>query len=295
MQTQNVVKLFVLFYLNLSVLHFACGQQEAEELTRGVVAVRSQPNSAFVSWRLLEKDPEGTTFNIYRTSDGGKPVKLNKKPLEAGTNYLDEKVDFSKTNTWKVLPLINGKEQEEKSEYKQAANTPVGQYITVPLQTPEGYTPNDGSVGDLNGDGQFEIVIHQNGKGHDNSHKGFTDDPDLQAYKLDGTLLWTINLGKNIREGAHYTQFIVYDLDGDGKAEVAVKTADGTIDGVKGRRLAYRTWEAANARARPISRNIRGVSAPSQIGMSCVGDGPRCAPSSKSTPTASMTACSSWT
>ena len=55
--------------------------------------------------------------------------------------------------------------------------------------------------------------------------------PIFQAYKVDGTFLWEINLGKNIREGAHYTQFMVYDLDGDGIAEFACKTADGTVDG----------------------------------------------------------------
>ncbi|MDQ3013359.1 MAG: rhamnogalacturonan lyase, partial [Acidobacteriota bacterium] len=94
-----------------------------------------------------------------------------------------------------------------------------------------GYTPNDASAGDLDGDGEYEIVLHQAGRGRDNSQAGLTDAPVLQAYKLNGTLLWTINLGKNIREGAHYTQFLVYDLDGDGRAEIACKTADGTMDG----------------------------------------------------------------
>ena len=73
--------------------------------------------------------------------------------------------------------------------------------------------------------------MHQVGRGRDNSQRGVTDEPILEAYKLDGTFLWRINLGKNIREGAHYTQFIVYDLDGDGRAEVVCKTADGTVDG----------------------------------------------------------------
>src|SRR6185295_13358785 len=77
---------------------------------------------------------------------------------------------------------------------------------------------------------EYEIVLHQTGRSHDNSQAGITDPPIFQAYKMDGTLLWTINLGKNIREGAHYTQFMVYDLDGDGKAEIAMKTADGSID-----------------------------------------------------------------
>jgi rhamnogalacturonan endolyase len=103
--------------------------------------------------------------------------------------------------------------------------------VSVPLQTPQGYSPNDASVGDLDGDGEYEIVLHQVGRGRDNSQAGTTTEPILEAYKLDGTFLWRINLGKNIREGAHYTQFMVYDLDGDGRAEVACKTADGTVDG----------------------------------------------------------------
>src|SRR5690606_3963125 len=105
-------------------------------------------------------------------------------------------------------------------------------YISVPLRTPPGYAPNDASLGDLTGDGQYEIVLHQAGRGRDNSQAGITDPPILQAYRLDGTFLWEIRLGRNIREGAHYTQFMVYDLDGDGRAEIVCKTADGTVDGL---------------------------------------------------------------
>ena len=77
---------------------------------------------------------------------------------------------------------------------------------------------------------RYELIVHMTGKGQDNSHTGFTDPPIFQAYTLDGKFLWEINLGKNIREGAHYTQFMVYDLDGDGIAEIVCKTADGTTD-----------------------------------------------------------------
>ena len=100
------------------------------------------------------------------------------------------------------------------------------------MQTPIGYIAGDASLADLDGDGQYEIIVHMTGRGRDNSQSGFTDEPILHAYKLNGTFLWAINLGKNIREGAHYTQFMVYDLDGDGKAELVCKTADGTIDEV---------------------------------------------------------------
>jgi rhamnogalacturonan endolyase len=99
------------------------------------------------------------------------------------------------------------------------------------LQTLPGDTPNDAAVGDLDGDGEYEIIVKQEQRGRDNSQKGATGQTKLEAYKLDGTLLWRIDLGRNVREGAHYTQFLVYDLDGDGRAEVMCRTADGTTDG----------------------------------------------------------------
>ena len=127
------------------------------------------------------------------------------------------------------------------------ANAPVLPYLTVPLQRPAGgnvdvptgnptqaftYNANDASVGDLDGDGEYEIVLKWDPSNtRDNASAGISAPQILDAYELDGTLLWRINLGRNIRSGPHYTQFMVYDLDGDGKAEVAMKTADGTVDG----------------------------------------------------------------
>ncbi|HEY5469685.1 MAG TPA: rhamnogalacturonan lyase, partial [Bacteroidales bacterium] len=98
--------------------------------------------------------------------------------------------------------------------------------------TPAGFSPNDVSVGDLDGDGEYELILHQTGRSIDTPSTGISGIPIFQAYKLDGTFLWEISLGRNIREGAHYTQFMVYDLDGDGISEFACKTADGTIDGI---------------------------------------------------------------
>ena len=205
--------------------------RQMENLGRGVIAVNQGGGKVFVGWRLFGTDPENIAFNLYRAEDNGKPVKLNDKPIADVTNFVDEKADLKKSNAYFVRSVINKKEVEPSAKFVLAANSEVKQYLSVPLQTPERYAPNDASVGDLDGDGEYEIVIHQVGRGRDNSQPGFTTEPVLQAYKLNGTLLWTINLGKNIREGAHYTQFIVYDLDGDGRAEIACKTADGTIDG----------------------------------------------------------------
>src|SRR5262245_20929453 len=195
--------------------------RQMEALGRGVIAVNQGEGKVFVSWRLLGNDPEAAAFNLYRAVAGGKPVKLNAKPLTDATHSVDEKADLTKAVSYFVRPVINGREREASKAFTLPANAPVRQYLSIPLQTPQGYTPNDASVGDLDGDGEYEIVLHQAGRGRDNSQAGMTDPPILEAYKLDGTLLWRINLGKNIREGAHYTQFMVYDLDGDGRAEVA--------------------------------------------------------------------------
>ena len=202
-----------------------------ENLARGVVAINQGGGRVYVGWRLLGTDPDDIAFNLYRSIDGGGPVRLNNQPITESTNFVDTGVNLGQSNSYFVRPVLNGQEYALSAPFALQANAPVQQYISIPLATPPGYTPNDASVGDLDGDGEYEIVLHQTGVGRDNAHDGFTSEPILQAYKLDGTFLWEINLGRNIREGAHYTQFMVYDLDGDGRAEVACKTADGTVDG----------------------------------------------------------------
>lgn len=211
-------------------------QRQTEKLGRGLVALRQGNGTVYVGWRLVGTDPAGTdpagiAFNLYRRTGGDKPVKRNDRPLTASTNFVDAGADLSRPNAYFVRPVLAGREQAPSASFVLPANAPARPYLSLPLQTPEGYAPNDASAGDLDGDNEYDIVLHQAGRGRDNSQNGETDPPILQGYKLDGTLLWTINLGKNIREGAHYTQFLVYDLDGDGRAEVVCKTADGTRDG----------------------------------------------------------------
>lgn len=203
-------------------------QRQMEWLGRGVHAVAKPDGSVFVSWRLLGTDPDKLAFNVYRKTASGKPVKLNKQPITASTSFEDTTTDTTKSYTYFVREWIKGEEVMTSTSFTLKPGT--SPYLSLPLQTPAGYAPNDASVGDLDGDGEYEIILHQAGRSKDNSQAGITDPPIFQAYKMDGTLLWTINLGKNIREGAHYTQFMVYDLDGDGRAEIAMKTADGSID-----------------------------------------------------------------
>ncbi len=223
-------KVAFFFVGTLFISTVSVGQRYMENLDRGVFAVRQDDKKIFVSWRMLGTEPDDVAYNLYRTTDNGKAKLLNTKPLTTVTFFIDSLADLSKSNAWYVKAILNRKEQDASKTFTLTSNTPIQQYLAVPLKTPPGYTPNDASVGDLDGDGEYEIVIHMTSKGRDNSQKGITDEPILHAYKLNGTLLWSINLGKNIREGAHYTQFMVYDLDGDGIAEVACKTSDGTVD-----------------------------------------------------------------
>ncbi len=209
--------------------------RQMETLGRGVIAIKSEPGKIFVSWRVLGTDPFGLAFNLYRSADGAIPEKLNPAPLTGATHFIDATFNPAAANTYSVRPLLAGAEPPPSARTVVAtipANAPARPYFSIPLQTPAGYTPNDTSVGDLDGDGEYEIIVHLTGRARDNSRAGITDEPIFHAYKLDGTLLWSINLGKNIREGAHYTQFLVYDFDGDGRAELICKTADGTVDGI---------------------------------------------------------------
>jgi rhamnogalacturonan endolyase len=231
MRDENMKILFVILGLNFTYsLSAKTPPRQMEKLNRGVVAVRFEEKKVWISWRLLATDDDKISFNLFRETTG-KAVKLNDKPLAEVTFFVDEKADIGQTNSYFVRPVLNKIELEPSEKFTLNDETPIQQYLSIPLQTPEKYTPNDASVGDLDGDGEYEIVLHQAGRGRDNGSAGLTDEPILQAYKLNGKLLWQINLGKNIREGAHYTQFLVYDFDGDGRAEIACKTADGTVDG----------------------------------------------------------------
>ena len=207
-------------------------QRMMEYLDRGLVAIQAQQDEVFISWRILANEPEGLAFNVYRAIGDERPQKLNNLPLTGGTNYQDKDFPIGEEVSYYVQDVQEGKEEAMSRAFTLQTATVAKPYLSIPLKRIEGYRPNDASVGDLDGDGEYEIILHQVGRARDNSQDGQTDAPIFQAYKLDGTLLWEINLGINIREGAHYTQFIVMDLDGDGKAEFVCKTADGSVDGI---------------------------------------------------------------
>ncbi len=205
----------------------AAATRQMENLSRGIVALPRPDGGIFVGWRLFGTDPEGIGFNLYRDENAGPPVKVNAEPLVGATCCVDAQADPMARPEYFLRPIVAGVEGPSSRSVKAWA----GDHLEIPIKPLEGYQPGDASVADLDGDGELEIVLHQVSSPRDNGSPGVTGEPILDAYEFDGRHLWRINLGKNIREGEHYTQFMVYDLDGDGRAELVCKTADGTIDG----------------------------------------------------------------
>ena len=218
----------------LSVLHaqprYDRTQLNLEHLNRGVVAFRDGAQ-VIVSWRTLSADAIGQPFDVFRNGQ-----KLNTAPLTKGGSFFIDSQPLTADATYEVRG--GGCD----GSFTLKADTPHG-YLPLKLQkpaagtTPDGetftYSANDASVADVDGDGQYEIILKWDpSNAHDNAHDGYTGPTLFDCYRLDGTLLWRIDMGINIRSGAHYVPFIAYDLDGDGKAEFIVKTSDGTRDGL---------------------------------------------------------------
>ncbi len=206
-------------------------RRKMETLDRGLVAVKTN-DGVFLSWRLNGYEfNKGIDFCLFRNGE-----RITQELVTDSTNYLDK--DGKAGDTYTVKAVKDG--YMEKDGYTTSVlDAP---YFSVPLDKPEPFTTpdgntyeyhaNDAAVADLDGDGEYEIVVKWLANGKDNSHKGYTGVVYLDAYKLSGKKLWRIDLGVNIRGGSHYTQFMVYDFNNDGRAEMVCKTADGTIDGV---------------------------------------------------------------
>ena len=202
---------------------------QMEALDRGVVVVAGQSGGRFVSWRLLGTDDSDITFDVLRNNT---TVATG---ISNATCYLD--ANGQATDTYTVVAKLNG----TTLDTSVATHSWSDIYTQVQLDRPAdgtvdgnsySYTPNDMSVGDVDGDGEYELIVKWDpSNSKDNASSGYTGECILDCYKLDGTKLWRVNLGQNIRSGAHYTQFLVYDFDGDGRAEMICKTAPGSIDG----------------------------------------------------------------
>ena len=201
---------------------------QMEKLDRGLVVVRYPSGKSvkyFASWRLLGTDDKNTTFALLKNGE------VLQDHITRATSVSD--ISAAATDRFQVVTYQNGNIIDTTPEVAPWTNY----YLQVPLDKPEAgsdytYSPNDCSVGDVDGDGQYEIFVKWDpSNSKDNSQDGITGNVLIDCYKLDGTKLWRIDLGNNIRAGAHYTQFMVYDFDGDGKAELMCKTAPGSKDG----------------------------------------------------------------
>ncbi|MBQ8158633.1 MAG: rhamnogalacturonan lyase [Prevotella sp.] len=218
---------------------------QMEKLDRGTVALPVSSGSGnFVSWRLLGTDDEElTTFDILRN---GMLIKSN----QYLTNYTDAQGTAS--STYQIVTKVNGVavdtskavkawslvynpiklDRPADGKTKPYSTTINKESVSFPNGQDYSYTPNDMSVGDVDGDGEYELFVKWDpSNSKDNSQNGVTGIVYIDCYKLDGTKLWRVNLGQNIRAGAHYTQFLVYDFNGDGRAEMICKTAPGSQDG----------------------------------------------------------------
>jgi hypothetical protein len=200
-----------------------------EKLGRGVSALRTDAG-VYVGWRLLKSDPETVAFNVYRSTAGGTPVKLNAEPVRQTTDFLDAKAPADRESSWWVRPVLNGKELEPSVRATLAANSPARQYRAFKIRDdiPAASIDKIG-VGDLDGDGEYDFVVKRPGGTIDPS---FTTRPSpdtfkIEAYKSDGTFLWRKDLGWSIQLGIWFSPFQVADLDGDGRAEIAIKTGEG--------------------------------------------------------------------
>ena len=222
-----------------------------EKLSRGLIGIPTEEGMYF-SWRMTLEDAAGLQFDLYRSSGGGAEVKLNKEPIDRTSDFLDRTVDYTVDNRW-TLKATTG----EVATWTRLKGEKRNPYLSIPVCKPEDgeiagesftYTANDCSVGDLDGDGEYEIILKWSPSNSKRPpQRGFTGNTYLDAYKMDGTRLWRIDLGPNVRSGAATTNFLVFDFDGDGCAEICCKTGDGTVDGLGHRigdaQVDWRTWD----------------------------------------------------
>jgi len=251
-----------------------------EKLNRGLVAVPAGDGTVYLSWRLLNSDNPKTVFNVYRSIGDKAPVKLNKTPLTTTTNFIDTPPVSTDTIAYWVRPVVKFLiliDQELKPSEKAMLKPDSAKrdcYMSIPFQGD--YTPSKVAIADLNGDGAYDFVIKQPGRGIDPGGRPNTTGMTykLEAYLSDGVFLWQNDLGDGIEPGVWYSPFVVYDFDGDGKAEVAVKTApdnvresDGRVrsgaewcsilDGMTGKELARVDWPPRESRYGDYNRQNR--------------------------------------
>jgi rhamnogalacturonan endolyase len=248
--------------MSLAFAGLIAGSSTATSADRGLVALAKSDAVVYLGWRLLRADPAGITFNVYRASDGGAAVKLNGQPISHSTDFVDKGVSLAKSNYWLAKSVINGREITEAEGVELQMKSPLQQYASIPLQGD--YPFSKVGIADLDGDGRLDFVIKQPQQTSDPGvWQQSTNTFKVEAYRHDGTFLWQNDLGWNIEQGVWWSPMVVADFDGDGKAEVALKTApadkvyrneagrilDGpeylsVWDGMTGKEIARADWPA---------------------------------------------------
>jgi len=226
----NLIILFCLLLIQVSIPVSA--QRQMENLNRGVIAFNQGNGNVYIGWRMLGTDSNDLSFNVYRSTNDGKAVKINSSPVTNCTNIVNSGVNLALTNAYFVKPVLNGIEQAASEVYTLKSNAPVQQYLSIPIKDGSAVY-SQSSIGDIDGDGEYEIIFKwSTSVGTDPGvHTTGTATVYIDAYKLNGKFLWRIDLGWNLEPGSDFTPLLVYDMDGDGKAEIITKTAEGTIDG----------------------------------------------------------------
>ncbi len=247
----------------------------SEQINRGLMAFKT-PEKIYLSWRLLESDSPNVAFDVYEEQEGEKAQKLNQQPVSETTDFLVK--NYKPSARYFIQTVGNDKEETSaKVSPKQEGTLP---YKTFPFKGE--YSPDRVAVADLNGDGEYDFIIKQPGGRVDPGvWRKSPETFKLEAYLSDGTFLWQKDLGWNIELGIWYSPFVVYDFNGDGKAEVALKTAptdvdyrqeDGRVfsgpeycsilDGMTGKEIDRVDWPERNPRFGKYNRTNR-----NQMGM----------------------------
>lgn len=224
LQKSFFIFVLVIFFLKSDLL----SAYQIENLDRGVIAMDRGDGTIYVGWRLLQTDPENIAFHVYRDD-----ARITATPLTSSTNFVDDQ--GSANSIYTVRTVFDGQEQGSSAP----ATVLTKSYRAIPLQRDLHYGGNHVGVGDLDGDGQYDFVVKRGSQDIDPSQGTVaTSTFKLEGYKSDGTFLWRVDLGWNIRQGIWYSPVLVYDLDGDGRAEVIAKIGevdedlnnDGKID-----------------------------------------------------------------
>ena len=249
-------------------------QRINEKFDRGLTVQQTGPNSVYLSWRLLSADSKDISFNIYRSVKGQKDIRINKTPVKSTTDFSAKLPENIAEARFDVRPVLNGKELEPSEKVALTLIQDIKPYRSIKLQGD--YKPQRIAVADLNGDGVLDFILKQPDRGIDPGGPPNTDGLTykIEAYLNDGTFLWQKDLGPGIEPGIWYSPMIVFDFDGDGKAEIALKTgpsdareADGRVrkgpewcailNGMTGQQICKVDWPERSWRFGDYNRNNR--------------------------------------